>query len=90
MPTYKFQCSEHGWWKKMMSISEYERLKENNFEGICPEQRCMNECEPVMGTPRVEFNTTGFYYTDKDPKATNKPAKEEHKIVNEKHVDKEE
>ena len=62
MPIYKFKCEDHGYFEEIKSIVEY---KNDDKEEICP--KCGSSCPSVIGAPRVEFNTDGFYCTDSQP-----------------------
>ena len=86
MPTYNFKCPEHGYIEEQMTISNYEEKKEGNFAGLCSVEGCDRECKRIMGTPRVEFNTDGFYYTDRDPRTKDSTVKRgEKSAINEKY-----
>lgn len=88
MPTYKFKCSKHGYFEKNMNISTFEKHQKNSYKGLCPFDNCDNSLDNIIGAPRVEFNTTGFYYTDDDPKATTEPEKTNYEVYSKKHQDK--
>jgi len=57
MPVYDFRCDKCG-----VERTETISIKVDDFKAVCA---CGAVMRKVFGSPRVKFNGSGFYTTDK-------------------------